>query len=226
MSSRLRPLLHDLRWQLRRDGARAFARSLAERLRRALRNDEDYQVLLLDLDAIAQPAGNSDIALEPLTERHLPELYELNRKRGFMRADKRFARYLERGFGGYVGYRDGELVGYYWWVDRSAREPHPDLASLGLGIDLDEHDVYGSDFFLLEEHRGGGRAHHFLHDLERDLRDRGYRRIWGYVVTTNRPARWLYSARGYKPMWTVSHRTGLLNRGGETASVQGANTSG
>lgn len=169
-------------------------------------------MLLLDLDRIAVPSVQSDLHLEDLEQRHLPALYELNRKRSFERADRRFASAVADGYRGYVAFRDGELVGYYWWVDAGVEQLHPDLAQLGLGIELGDGDVYGTDFFLLEDHRGEGRAVDFLYKLESDLRRRGYRRLWGYVVSTNRPARWLYSSRGYRSMWTVLQRTVLLRR--------------
>lgn len=64
----------------------------------------------------------------------------------------------------------------------------------------------GPAFFLLEEHRGGGASNDFLHQVETSLRGRGYGRIWGYVDRPNRPARWLYSTRGYRQMWGVLNR--------------------
>ena len=75
---------------------------------------------------------------------------------------------------------------------------------------MEPGDVYGSSLFLLEEHRGKGAAGVFLHQVETSLRDRGYKRIWGSVDATNRPARWLYSTRGYRPMWKVVHRRFLF----------------
>jgi GNAT superfamily N-acetyltransferase len=80
------------------------------------------------------------------------------------------------------------------------------------GVELGVGDIYGSDLFLLEEHRGGGAAADFLRQIEASLRDRGYRRSWGYVVSDNRPARWIYSTRKYAPMWTVTRRRVLILR--------------
>ena len=54
--------------------------------------------------------------------------------------------------------------------------------------------------------RATGVAADFLFHVESTLRDRGYSKIWGYVVSDNRPARWVYSTRGYKPMWIVRVR--------------------
>ena len=101
------------------------------------------------------------------------------------------------------------MAGYYWWVDRDAPVPHPDLRDLDLGIELEEGDVYGTDFFLLEEFRGAGRAADFLCKVEKSLRDRGYRRLWGYVESANRPAVWAYRSRGYESMWILERRKRL-----------------
>jgi hypothetical protein len=51
----------------------------------------------------------------------------------------------------------------------------------------------------------------FLHKIEVALRDLGYEILWGYVVAGNKPARWLYSLRGYKPVRKVASRR-LLGR--------------
>ena len=66
------------------------------------------------------------------------------------------------------------------------------------------------DLFLLEDHRGGGAGGYFMYQVERGLRERGYHRFWGFVVSDNRPARWLYSMRGYVQMWAVTRRRVLF----------------
>jgi GNAT superfamily N-acetyltransferase len=186
--------------------------AIGRRLRGLLYTQERLVVIVKELDAIVEPRGPGDLRLEDLAAKHLPGLSELNRLRARPEVDRRFTRYVEQGFHGFVAYRGEELVGYYWWVDRDAPTPYPDLRKLGLGIELGEGDVYGSDFFLLEEHRGGGVAVDFLFKVESSLHDRGYARLWGYVVSGNRPARWIYSTRGYKPTWTVHRRQVLFLR--------------
>ena len=177
-------------------------------------------MLVKDLSEITAPAFEGDLRLEDLDARHLPALHELNRQRMSTRADRRFADWIRHGYHGYVAFRGDRAVGYYWWVDRSADPPHPDLMKLGLQIELEAGDVYGCDYFLLEEHRGGGTSIDFLYRIERDLRERGFERIWGYVVADNRPARWLYTSRGYLPMRKVSAKTRLLRRRTRTAEIK------
>ena len=48
----------------------------------------------------------------------------------------------------------------------------------------------------------------FLHKVETRLRELGYETLWGYVVADNRPARWLYSMRGYRAGAQVAARRG------------------
>jgi GNAT superfamily N-acetyltransferase len=190
---------------LRTHGARDTAAELAGRAGRVLGERERLIVLLKELDEIAG-ARPTELRVEDLREQHLADLSELNRTRGARDADARFARYLREGFHGFVGYRGGQLVGYYWWVDRTLGARFPDLRDKELGIELGERDVYGSDFYVLDEHRGGGIPAAFLLHVETAIRDRGYERLWGYVVSENRPARWIYSTRGYKPMWVLARR--------------------
>jgi GNAT superfamily N-acetyltransferase len=175
--------------------------------------------LLKDLDAIVEPKRPGRLRVEDMSERHLPGLSEVNRKRGVPQADRYFEVSLAKGFHGFVAFDEGELAGYYWWVDRDADPPHPDMWLMGPGFTMEAGDVYGSSLFLLEEYRGRGAANDFLYKIECSLRDRGYARIWGYVDRTNRPARWLYSTRGYRPMWIVVNRRLLFFKSRKTAPL-------
>lgn len=189
---------------------RRILRAAGRRLRAGLRSSERLIVLLKELDSIAAPGRSAGLRVEDMSSEHLPALSLLNRRRGRPWADRRFARYLGEGVHGFVGFLGEELVGYYWWVDARGQATFPDLRKLGLGIELGEGEVYGSDFFVLQEHRGGGLAAEFLFQLEGALASRGYTRLWGYVVSGNRPARWTYSIRGYRPMWIVERRKVLF----------------
>jgi GNAT superfamily N-acetyltransferase len=191
---------------------RETAVALGRWLRHLAYTEERLIVIVKDLDSIVESWRHGDLRFENLGAEHMPDLSRLNRTRGRPDVDRRFARYVEQGFHGFVAYQGEELVGYYWWVDRDVPTLYPDLRKLGLGIELGEGEVYGSDFFLLEEHRGGGVGADFLFEVEGSLRDRGYNRLWGYVTSNNRPARWLYSTRGYKPMWTVDRKRVLILR--------------
>jgi GNAT superfamily N-acetyltransferase len=191
----LRALARDIACLTRRDGLRVTTRKLAGAFGR-----RELLVLVKRLDAIEAITFEPRLTLSELGPGALPALARLNRRRCDTRANGRFASDLEHGFRGFVAHVDGELVGYYWWADRE--HPHLDR----LGVELAHGDVYGFDFFLAEEHRGDGRATEFLYAIETALRERGYARLWGYVRGDNRPARWLYGARGYEVMGHVHLR--------------------
>lgn len=209
MTRRLQALRADLFCHLRRYGLRATLQKLggSASLRRSS-SDGGLIVLLKDLDSISAPSAASDLRVDDLEARHLPALFDLNRRRCYTRADSRFAEDLAHGYRGFVGFVGEELVGYYWWVDGTHHPRHRDLARLGLGIELGEGDAYGSDFYILEEHRRGGIANDFLFKVETALRERGFRRLWGYVESDNRPARWTFNMRGYQPLRTVTQTKG------------------
>jgi GNAT superfamily N-acetyltransferase len=185
---------------------RRTAAAIGRTLRNRAYSDARLIVIVKELDSIVEPWRPGDLRFEDLGAGHLAGLSELNRKRGRPDVDRRFESYVKAGFHGFVAYSGAELVGYYWWVDADVRTLYPDLRKLGLGIELGAGEVYGSDFYLLEQHRGGGVAADFLFHVEGTLRDRGYSKIWGYVASDNRPARWVYSTRGYTPMWVVRRR--------------------
>jgi GNAT superfamily N-acetyltransferase len=202
-------MIGKLRRNLREWGVRGTLARLYRQLREGVVSDE-LVVLLKDLDSIVVPRNPDGLVVEDMEPRHLPGLSEVNRRRGAPHADRYFETSIAKGFHGFVALRGDEVVGYYWWVDRDADPPHPDVWLLGEGFEMEPGDVYGSSLFLLEEHRGKGAAGVFLHRVETSLRERGYGRIWGYVEAANRPARWLYSTRGYQPMWKVVHRRFLF----------------
>ncbi|HEY8816492.1 MAG TPA: GNAT family N-acetyltransferase [Candidatus Dormibacteraeota bacterium] len=186
--------------------------AVGHRLRRLFYLDQRFIVLLKQLDTIVESRRPGDLRVEDLEAKHLPALADLNRRRGRPQVDKRFATNVASGFHGFVAWRGDRLVGYYWWVDRDAPELHPDLRDLDLGIELEDGDVYGTDFYLLEEFRGSGTAADFLCKIEKSLRDRGYRRLWGYVDSGNRPALWAYRSRGYESMWILERKRRLWFR--------------
>jgi GNAT superfamily N-acetyltransferase len=191
----LRSLARDIGCLARRDGVRATLRKLRGAFARS-----ELLVLEKRLDAIAPITFDRRLEVSELGPGSLPALADLNRRRCDRRATDRFAADLARGCRGFVAHDDGELAGYYWWADRD--HPHLDR----LGITLADGDVYGFDFFLAPEHRGDGRAVEFLHAIESALAERGYERLWGYVRGDNRPARWLYSSRGYEVVKQVHTR--------------------
>jgi GNAT superfamily N-acetyltransferase len=196
---RLRTLASDIRCLARRDGLVGTVRKVAGGFR-----IHELIVLSKRLDEIADITLDRRLTLADLAEDDLPALADFSRRRCDARATGRFAHGLGRGDRGFIARHDGEVVGYYWWADRD----HPHLDPLG--IRLADGDVYGFDFFLAPEHRGEGRAVEFLYDIESRLRARGYARLWGYVRSDNRPARWLYSMRGYETVATVHLRLGRL----------------
>jgi GNAT superfamily N-acetyltransferase len=196
----------DLRGRYRKHGLATLIGKVARRLRSNLYSEEQVLVLEKDLLAVTELASNEALRVEPLEDLHLPAVYDFNRRRHNSKADKRAATAVERGHRGFVGFLDDQLVGYYWWVDGEIEPCHGDIDRYGLDIELGPGEVYGYDFFLLEEHRGDGRSMEFLHKVETGLRDLGYTSLWGYVVAGNRPARWLYGLRGYQPVRKVVTR--------------------
>lgn len=190
----------------REHGFAAALLKTAGELRRKAFSEMRVTVLLKDLDAINEPRRTSGLEVVPLDESRLAGLSELNRSRGRSGVDRRFRGNLERGLKGFVGLRDGATVGYYWWIEGERAAAHPDLAWLGDSLQIEPTDVYGSDFYILPAHREGGTANEFLYRLESAIATAGFQRIWGYVESGNRQARWLYSSRGYQPMGDLSTR--------------------
>jgi hypothetical protein len=204
--------LADLRCRYRRDGLRVLLAKILRRFKAMIYSDAEVIVLEKDLGSITEMATPGALRIENFDASHLAALSEFNRKRCFTSADGRAAAALEQGYRGFVGYVGDELVGYYWWVDGQIEPRHSDIDHYGLGIELKPGEVYGYDFYLLEQHRGDGKSMEFLFKVESALRDLGYGILWGYVVADNKPARWLYGLRGYKSVKKVTSRRVLGRR--------------
>jgi GNAT superfamily N-acetyltransferase len=112
--------------------------------------------------------------------------------------------YVRRGYPALFAEVDGRIVGYMWWVDARflGDRAHPHLARYG--IHLGPREAYAFDFFLEPGCRGGGNANKFLSSFEQHLRRRGFERVWGFVASDNKPARWLYSLCGWRPRKTIN----------------------
>lgn len=208
MPSRLsaqRAFAYDLCCHLRCHGLGPTVAKLRDALRRRLGAKPEWIILLKELDAVTEPASRGDLEVVDLEARHLPMLYQLNRRRCFTKADRRFAQDVAHDYHAFLAFRENELIGYYWWVDKDHEPQHRDLTRMGGQLELEDGDVYGSALFVLEEHRGHGTANSFLDQVEAALRTRGYRRLWGYVESDNRAARWTYRLRGYVSIGTVSN---------------------
>lgn len=202
--------IKELRRRFHDGGVRAICDFFVAKMRAQLSKRETELVIVKRLDEIKVPLRRGEVRVEPVERRHVPALRELNRERGDVEGDARFAADLDAGHGGFVGFKGDRLVSCYWWVDGD-KPPHRDMRELGLGIELAPGDVYGYDLYVDKAHRAGGTVNDFLFQIESALRERGFERLWGYVAADNRTARWTYDARGYEPRWTVE-RTRVLRR--------------
>jgi hypothetical protein len=199
-----------LRGRFRAGGVRAVLRFLATGMRAQLSKQDTQLVIVKRLDEIVVPLRHGAVRIESVAHHHLPALRELNRERGDLDGDARFAGDLEAGYRGLVGFKDEQLVSCYWWVDGDLPQ-HRDMRELGLGIELEAGDAYGYDLYVDSRHRAGGTVNDFLFQIEIALHERGFERLWGYVAADNRTARWTYEARGYEARWKVE-RTRMLRR--------------
>mgnify|MGYP001031797945 CR=1 FL=1 len=195
-------MIDKLSRNLRERGLRSTLAKVGERVRNGYRTEE-LLVLLKDLDEIVKPKVDGGLEVLDLDRSRLPGLATLNAELGKPEAIRYFENCLEQGIQGFVALRDGKTVGYYHWVDAKSGAWHPDIWNLGADFALAPDDVYGAGLYLLEDQRGSGAAADFLFKIESAFKDRGYARLWGYVVSTNKPARWTYMTRGYQITWRI-----------------------
>ena len=176
---------------------------MAWRLRACLWQSREELILVKDLSSQDQAYPPAGVQIVEIADRYAAQLAEFNARHRDAAAAQRVAHYLELGFFGFLGVRDGKIVGYQWWVDRSfdASRTHPHVQRYS--IPLEDDDVYGFDYFVAPQYRGSGTGTAFFGDIQNKLRRLGYRKMWGVVFKVNIAARWLYSLYGHQTVRLV-----------------------
>jgi hypothetical protein len=190
-------------------GAAATFRRVAAQAFAFFYRYEDDIVLVKTLTDTAAAPDHTSFRIEIATDEHLHALVRFAQGCCRGRLTSRFGERMAAGAQAFLGFMDDEIIGYYWWVDTGGASAAVPLFSR-YGIELGPQDVYGFDLFVAPGHRGGTAAR-FLASVESRLNALGYRRVWGYVASSNRPARWLFSAAGHQVVGRVRSQV-LLSR--------------
>jgi GNAT superfamily N-acetyltransferase len=100
--------------------------------------------------------------------------------------------YLNKGYNGYALLKDNIVIGDIWYYSPAYSDypEHPDCKWLGLKCS--EEDVYGFDMFLLPTERGKNLAVFLQNRSLMALRDKGSKKVYGYVWADNIPALWAH----------------------------------
>jgi GNAT superfamily N-acetyltransferase len=206
--SELRDAAQDFARHWREQGPKAALAYLWEIVRAQLYLEEDEIVVRKDFAPDATPEPGP-VRLEVAQAHHLPMLADFNRRQANATRTRRFETGFAEGKKALVGFRDGELIGYFWFHDASVRSGACYVSRYG--IRLSEGEVYGEDLFIAPEHRGRGVPAAFVAALEAELVRLGYHRMYGFVDAFNTPARWLWTTSGYTVV-TRRHTHRILRR--------------
>jgi GNAT superfamily N-acetyltransferase len=202
--NRARATAHDFSLLLRQQGPKAALAFLLDVAWAQLYAKTDEIVLRKEL-AAGDPNATPTVRLEEAGSQHLPLLAEFNRRQSNTSRTPRFASGLAGGKRALLGFRDGELIGYFWWHDATHAVDGFYLTPFGLRLADDE--VFGYDLFVAPEHRGRGTPTEFVAAVEAELVRLGYRRMYGFVDTKNVPARWLWASSGHEDVMRArTHR--------------------
>jgi GNAT superfamily N-acetyltransferase len=196
----------DLRCLLRERGPKAALGEIGCIARRPFYTTADEIIVRKEL-ASAEPAATGTVRVEGAESHHVPLLAEFNRRQCNTRRTRRFETDLAEGKRALLGFRDGKLIGYFWWHDAAQAGDCIHLTRAGLSLADDE--VYGYMLYIAPEQRGQGTPAEFLAGVEAALARLGFRRMFGFVDSSNRRARWLYATSGYEDVVRCQTRTFL-----------------
>ncbi len=170
---------------------------LGEMLAPVFRKRED---VLLCKELKAEPGQTLSGRLEvvPVGPQHLKALVQFIHEhhgdvaRSLRMLDECFRHRYE----GRVAFRDGQVIGYRWWVTHSMSHPQLKLYHLSLR----EDEVFAFGLYIARAFRAHGYATEFLAITQQQLVGLGYKRLYNAVGASNVPARRLYDSFGSKEL--------------------------
>jgi len=101
---------------------------------------------------------------------------------------------LRRGFHGYLAEHGEDILGYGWFSVDGARHPQVDV----FGIELGPRDAYGSDLFVAPIFRKHNLPADLIGVAIKDLRARGYEKIYCLVSDDNRGSALVHLRIGFR----------------------------
>jgi GNAT superfamily N-acetyltransferase len=189
----------------REQGIEGMGRGVLDALRSRLDREEEHLVLVKALDGVPGPPARRPLDVRAIGDDDTDEVLAFTAEHSPPKVLAFVRNYLANGYRAFGAFRDGRLIGLFWWVDAALDAEHPDLVLHEIG--LEPGDAYGFAYFVAPEHRGGGTATDFLSRVFVALHEARYTRMWGWVLADNRPARWLFSLAGFREVRRIRART-------------------
>lgn len=110
-------------------------------------------------------------------------------------------RYVKKGYQAFCLVKNRQIIGDLWYVTRSSATKeivHPHLP--WFGITLDDRKVYMFDMYMAPDFRGGGITTFFMNSTLHLLREKGFRRAYGYFAAHNISALWVHRMLGWQEL--------------------------
>lgn len=169
---------------------------LAKDLFHALYHGIDNSLYLLDSDPRWPTSPIPGVRVRRVTPEDRSSLQALIRAENPDRetALARLDDALRRGFQGYLAERGEEILGYGWFSVDGTRHPQVDV----FGIELGPRDAYGSDLFAVARYRKHNLPVALTSVAIKDLRARGYQKIYCLVSDDNRGSALVHLRIGFR----------------------------
>ena len=142
--------------------------------------------MLTDLAAPAPPGIADRLVVLPIGATHRAGLeahirrYHGETAQSLAMIDENF----RRGFGGFVGLLDGEIIGYRWWAGHEHDHPHFRFYAFRPTAE----EVYAFGLYIARPFRVQGHAVELVAKMISQLQALGYRRAYSFVQQDNVPS--------------------------------------
>ena len=121
--------------------------------------------------------------------------------------------YLDKGYTGLALVKNIHMIADLWFVSKRSVENvcvHPDLELLG--VTLEDTDVYMFDMYLEPRERGRNASTEFMGSCLLELKQRGYKKAYGYYFNDNIPALWVHRLLNWKELYQVVMQRTIFGR--------------
>ncbi|NOZ61320.1 MAG: hypothetical protein GXO74_06530 [Calditrichaeota bacterium] len=112
--------------------------------------------------------------------------------------------YFAKGYSCFAAVNGSQIIADVWYLipkkgNRQIKHEHFPW----FGFQIENNDAYMFDMYITDQSRGGGLVNALLNFSFSQLKNYGYRRVYGTYRKDNLPALWMHRTAGYEELFQV-----------------------